>query len=83
MPSTVPGMANASSAPNSNARCPANLVRASSHAISRPSVAHSGAAIAASRTVVNSEFHAVPAQTRPCSPHCRSNAVRRWASVGV
>ena len=76
-------MANASKAENSKARCPANCVRASSQLIRRPRPAHSGAAMAASLTVVNNELHAVPAQTRPCAPHCRSNAVRKCASVGV
>ena len=76
-------MANASSAPNSNTPWPLKRVRASSHAINRPSAAHSGAASAASRKVVNSEFHAVPAQTRPNSPHWMSKALTKWASVGV
>ena len=43
----------------------------------------SGAEIAASLKVVKNEFHAVPAQTMPHSPHCRSNAERKCASVGV
>jgi hypothetical protein len=58
-------------------------VRASSQLISRPMAAQIGAAMAASLTVVNSEFQAVPAHTRPNSPHCRSNAVLKCASVGV
>ncbi len=76
-------MAKASSAPNSKARWPTNCVRASSHAISSPSEAQIGAAMPASFSVVKSEFHAVPAQTSPCVPHCRSKAVRKCASVGV
>ena len=74
-------MANASSAPNSKVDWPRKLVRASSHAISRPSPAQIGAASAASFSVVKSEFEAVPAQTRPppapASAHCRSNAVTK------
>ena len=80
-------MANASSAPNSKVDWPRKLVRASSHAIRRPSAAQTGAASAASLRVVNSEFQAVPAQTRPppalASAHCRSKAVTKWRRVGV
>ena len=39
-----------------------------------PSAAVSGAAIAESFTVVQNEFHAAPAQMRPCGPHSMPNA---------
>ena len=58
-------------------------MRASSHAISSPRAAVSGAAIAASLTVVKKEFQAVPAQTIPNAPHSSEKAVRKCASVGV
>ncbi|MNV30841.1 hypothetical protein D3C71_1221280 [compost metagenome] len=76
-------MAKASSAANSNAPCPRNSVRASSHAMPMPSVAVSGAEMAASLSVVKNEFHAVPAHTTPNSPHSTLNAVRKCASVMV
>ena len=76
-------MAKASSAENSNAPCPRNSVRASSHAMAMPSSAVSGAEMAASLKVVKNEFHAVPAQTMPNSPHCTSKAVRKCCSVSV
>ncbi len=76
-------MANASSAANSKARWPTKVVLASSQLMSRPRLAQIGAAMPASLSVVNSEFQAVPAQTSPSTPHCRSKAVRKCASVGV
>ena len=65
-PITVPGMANDSIVPNSNAPWPAKRWRVSSHAARMPSAAVSGAAIADSLTVVQNEFHAAPAHRRPC-----------------
>ena len=44
MPTTVPGIANDSSVPNSKARLPAKSWRESSHAVSSPIAAVSGAA---------------------------------------
>ena len=76
-------MAKASKAENSNAPCPRNSVRASSHAMPMPSAAVSGAEMAASLMVVKNEFHAVPAHTMPNSPHSTLNAVRKWLSVMV
>ena len=43
----------------------------------------SGAEMAASFTVVISEFQAVPAQTRPNCPHPSAKAVLKWFSVKV
>ncbi len=76
-------MAKAKSAANSNAPCPLNCVRASSHAMPRPSAAVSGAEMAASLKVVKNEFQAVPAHTRPCSPQSSAKVVRKCCSVGV
>jgi hypothetical protein len=76
-------MANVNSAANSKLALPRNSVRASNQAIRRPKPAQTGAAIAAKEAVVNSEFHAVPAQTQPCSDHCKSNAERKWSNVKV
>ena len=51
--------------------------------MSRPIPAVIGAEAAASLMVVKSEFHAVPAHTRPYWPHSRLNAVLKWLSVSV
>ena len=71
---TVPGMANDSIVPNSNAPWPTKRWRVSSHAARMPSAAVSGAATAESLTVVQNEFHAAPDQMRPCVPHSMPNA---------
>ena len=76
-------MAKVSNAENSNHPFPLNSVRASSHAMSKPNAAQMGAAMADKVMVVNKEFHAVPAHTRPWSPICRSNAVLKCISVKV
>ena len=76
-------MAKVSRAVNSNADLPRNSVRASSQAMSSPKAAHTGAAMADRLTVVKKEFHAVPAHTRPNSPHCRSKALRKGCSAKV
>src|SRR6187431_1683207 len=61
-PMTVPGMANDSMVPNSNAVCPAKRCRVSRYAVRSPSTAVIGAAIADRRNVVQNELHAAPAQ---------------------
>ena len=73
-PMTVPGIANESIVPNSNAPRPAKRWRVSSQAARMPSAAVIGAAIADSLTVVQNEFHAAPAQMRPSGPHSMPNA---------
>ena len=76
-------MAKVSSAENSNAALPRNSVRASNQAMSKPTPAQIGAAMADKVSVVNNDFQAVPANTQPNSPDCTSNAVLKCTSVNV
>ena len=68
MPTTVPGMAKLSSVPNSKARLPAKSWRESSHAVSKPTAAVSGAATVAIVSVVAREGQAAPVKCKPRVP---------------
>ena len=73
-PITVPGIANESMVPNSNADWPTNFWRVSRYAQRMPSAAVSGAASAESSIVVQNEFHAAPAQRMPWLVHSIAKA---------
>ena len=60
---------------NSSVPRPAKRWRTSSQAASRPSAAVSGAAMAASFTVVQNEFHAAPVQISPSAVRSMANAL--------
>src|SRR5450755_3569989 len=73
-PITVPGIANESMVPNSNADRPTNRWRVRMYAVRMPITAVIGAAIADSLTVVQNEFHAAPAQMMPLPENSIENA---------
>ncbi len=71
----MPGTAKESMVANSSAARPAKRWRTSSQAASRPSSAVSGAAMAASVTVVQNEFHAAPDQISPSAVRSMAKAL--------
>src|SRR4029079_15718254 len=82
-PITVPGIANDSIVPNSNAARPAKRCRVRMYAVRIPRTAVIGAATAESSTVVQNELHDVPDQKITTLTHSIENGRVECFNVGV